>query len=311
MEETETAFQKPKSRKRLVIIIIAACAAVLVTLLIVIYFRVNPKWKAAELTIEQSEKTRQINNVDPDGKTVQTRIQTPEGFKRTEVEQGSFGEYIRDYKLLPHGTKLPVYDGTTLSSSGAAAIFDISLGDDGYQQCADSIIRLYSDYYFEKGQYDKITFQFSNGDECSYERWRKGKRMLVFGEHSFEIQGALPDDSEQQYRNYLKEVMNYAGTISLQKESSVISADELKIGDFICNDSHVVMVVDVAQNEKGEKIYLFGQSFIPSVCFHIIANGDGEQADAWFTQQQIQKDSFRVGEYSFKKSDIRRWKDGF
>lgn len=311
MEETETAFQKPKSRKRLIIIIIAACAAVLVTLLIVIYFRVNPKWKAAELTIEQSEKMRQIKNVDPDGKTVQTRIQTPEGFKRTEVEQGSFGEYIRDYKLLPHGTKLPVYDGTTLSSSGAAAIFDISLGDDGYQQCADSIIRLYSDYYFEKGQYDKITFQFSNGDECSYERWRKGKRMLVFGEHSFEIQGALPDDSEQQYRNYLKEVMNYAGTISLQKESAVISADELKIGDFICNDSHVVMVVDVAENEKGEKIYLFGQSFIPSVCFHIIANGDGEQADAWFTQQQIQKDSFRIGEYSFKKSDIRRWKDGF
>lgn len=311
MEETETAFQKPKSRKRLVIIIIAACAAVLVTLLIVIYFRVNPKWKAAELTIEQSEKMRQIKNVDPDGKTVQTRIQTPEGFKRTEVEQGSFGEYIRDYKLLPHGTKLPVYDGTTLSSAGAAAIFDISLGDDGYQQCADSIIRLYSDYYYENGQYDKITFQFSNGDECSYERWRKGKRMLVFGEHSFEIQGALPDDSEQQYRNYLKEVMNYAGTISLQKESSVISADELKIGDFICNDSHVVMVVDVAENEKGEKIYLFGQSFIPSVCFHIIANGDGEQANAWFTQQQIQKDSFRVGEYSFKKSDIRRWKDGF
>lgn len=311
MEETETAFQKPKSRKRLIIIIIAACAAVLVTLLIVIYFRVNPKWKAAELTIEQSEKMRQINNVDPDGKTVQTRIQTPEDFKRTEVEQGSFGEYIRDYKLLPHGTKLPVYDGTTLSSSGAAAIFDISLGDDGYQQCADSIIRLYSDYYYENGQYDKITFQFSNGDECSYKRWRKGKRMLVFGEHSFEIQGALPDDSEQQYRNYLKEVMNYAGTISLQKESSVISADELKIGDFICNDSHVVMVVDVAENKKGEKIYLFGQSFIPSVCFHIIANGDGEQADAWFTQQQIQKDSFRIGEYSFKKSDIRRWKDGF
>ena len=87
-----------------------------------------------------------------------------------------------------------------------------------------------------------------------------------------EIPMAFYDDSEQQYRNYLKEVMNYAGTISLQNESKVIPLEELRIGDFICSDTHVVMIVDIAENEKGEKCYLIGQSFIPAVCFHIVAN---------------------------------------
>lgn len=255
MENIKDSVKAPKSKKRKIIIIILIVITVFAALLIALYIRVNPKWKAAELTIEPSEIKYNIKDTDPEGMTVQSRINPPEGYNRIKVGEGSFGEYLREYPVLPAGVKLPVYDGTTMSPFDAAAIFDISLGDEGYQQCADSIIRLYSDYYYEKGQYDKISFQFSNGDECSYQRWRDGKRMLVLGGFSMEIPMAFYDDSEQQYRNYLKEVMNYAGTISLQNESRVIPLEELRIGDFICSDTHVVMIVDIAENEKGEKCY--------------------------------------------------------
>ena len=307
----ENAENKPKSKKRKIIIIIIIIVAILAALLIAVYIRVNPKWKAAELTIEQSGITYDIKDLNAEGMTVQSRINTPEGYTRIKVGEDSFGEYLREYPVLPNGVKLPVYDGTTMSPYDAAAIFDISLGDEGYQQCADSIIRLYSDYYYEKGQYDKISFQFSNGDECSYQRWRDGKRMLVLGGFSMEIPMAFYDDSEQQYRNYLKEVMNYAGTISLQNESKVIPLEELRIGDFICSDTHVVMIVDIAENEKGEKCYLIGQSFIPAVCFHIVANRNGDEASAWFTQEQLEQESFEIGVYKFSRENIRRWKEGF
>ncbi len=310
MNNTDTAA-KPKNKKRKILIILLIAIIVLAALLTAIYIRVNPTWRAANLTIEKSDIDYHVQNVDPDGATVSTRIVPPEGYTRIPVDKGSFGEYLRNYPVLPDGVKLPVYDGSTMSPYDAAAIFDISLGDEGYQQCADSIIRLYSDYFYENKQYDKISFQFSNGDECSYERWRDGHRMLVLGGFSMEIPAALSDDSEQQYRNYLKEVMNYAGTISLQNESKVISVSELKIGDFICSDSHVVMIVDIAENDKGEKCYLIGQSFIPAVCFHIVINRQGDEASAWFTQKQLEQDSFEVGVYSFDKSNIRRWKDGF
>ena len=298
---------KTKNRTARTVLLILFIAA----LLAAVYFRTNPKWKAAELTIEPAGRFYEIQSLDPDGKTLGTRILPPEGYSRVSVESGSFGEYLRNYPLLPDNIKLPVYDGSTYEYTDVAAVFDISVGDDGYQQCADSVIRLYSDYYYETKQSDKIDFQFSNGDVCSYNRWRKGKRMLAFADFSIEIPAALPDDSEQQYRNYLKEVMRYAGTLSLQKESEIISPDELRIGDIVCNDTHVVMVVDEAVNEKGEKCYLFGQSFIPAVCFHIVTQTEGNTAVPWYKQEQLEKDSFVIGTFPFGKNDIRRWKDGF
>ena len=296
-----------KTKKSIVIITTLLFTAAALT---AVYIRVNPTWKSARLKIESSEKTAELPLIAPDGTTLETRIAPPEGFERVSVGEDSFGAYLRKYPMLPDGIKLPVYDGTAKDSLYTAAVFDISLGDEGYQQCADSIIRLYSDYFFENGQLDRISFQFSNGDECSYERWRKGRRMLVLGDFSCEIPATLPDDSEQEYRNYLKEVMNYAGTLSLQKESEVIAPDELRTGDIICSDSHVVMIVDEAVNGQGERCYLIGQSFIPAVCFHIIAD-PGSETSPWFTQEQLEAASFNIGGFGFERGNIRRWKDGF
>lgn len=305
----KNAAEKPKGRGRLIRILLLLI--LIAALLTAVYIRTNPKWKAAKLTVEPAGRFYDISSVDPAGMTLETRIVPPEGFERVPAGEGSFSEYLRKYPLLPDDVKLPVYDGTAMDYSNAAAVFDISLGDEGYQQCADSAIRLYSDYFYETGQSDRISFKFSNGDECSYDRWRKGKRMLVLADFSCEIPAALPDDSHQQYMNYLKEVMRYAGTLSLQKESEVIPAEELRVGDIVCNDTHVVMVVDEAVNEKGEKCYLFGQSFIPAVCFHIISRTEGSEVTPWFTQDELEKESFVIGTFGFRKDDIRRWKEGF
>ena len=307
-ENSMGAANKQKNRK----LILPIVSLILIAgLLAAVYFRVNPRWRAAELTVEQAGTERSIRCIEPGGMTLQTRIIPPEGYTRTPAENGSFAEYLREYPLFPDGIKLPVYNGKTMSSEHIAAIFDISLGDEGWQQCADSIIRLYSDYFYKNGRFDRISFQFSNGDVCDYERWRRGKRMFVLGDFSCEIPAALPDDSEQQYMNYLKEVMNYAGTLSLQKESEVISPDGLRIGDIICSDSHVVLIADEAVNEKGEKCYLIGQSFIPAVCFHIVTGVSGGELTPWFTQEQLEQEVFNVGGFGFTRNNIRRWKDGF
>lgn len=276
-----------------------------------VFIRTHPKWKPAELTIESAHRFFEIEDLNPEGMTLETRINTPEGYTRVPAEEGSFQEYLRKYPLLPDNINLPAFNGTTINSPYVSAVFDISLGDDGYQECADSVIRLYSDYFYETKQYDKISFQFSNGDVCDYNRWRKGKRMFVLRDFSCELPAAFPSDSEQQYRNYLKEVMRYAGTLSLLDESKEITADEIRTGDIICNSSHVVLIVDEAENEKGEKCYLIGQSFIPSVCFHIINRSEGNVTTSWYTQADLEKESLTIGQFGFANSDIRRWKEGF
>ena len=276
-----------------------------------VYVRTHPKWKAAEIAIEPAHRFFDIQCLDPDGSTLETRILPPEGFTRTDAAEGSFPEYLRKYPMLPDNINLPVFDGTTITSTTYAAIFDISIGDEGYQQCADSVIRLYSDYFYETDQLDKISFQFENGDICDYNRWRKGKRIFALSGFSCELPFALPDNSKQQYMNYLKEVMRYASTKSLQKESVQISPEEMRTGDIICNDTHVVMIVDEAVNEKGERCFLIGQSFIPAVCFHIISKTEGRDVTPWFTEEELSQDSFSVGIFGFGKENIRRWKDGF
>ncbi len=309
MGTKEKVSENKKVKKRAVRV--GVLIIILIALSVLIYIRVNPEWKAAELTIEPANRHFEIQSLYPEGMTLETRILPPDGYSRVPADDGSFSAYLRKYPLLPDNIKIPVYDGTTYDSSDAAAIFDISLGDEGYQQCADSVIRLYSDYFYDTKQYDKISFQFSNGDVCDYNRWRKGKRMFVLGDFSCEIPAALPDNSEQQYRNYLKEVMNYAGTLSLQKESEVISPDDIRVGDIICDDTHVVLIVDEAVNEKGEKCYLIGESFIPAVCFHILTRTEGREETPWFTQEYLKKDLFVTGAFPFSKDEIRRWKDGF
>lgn len=283
----------------------------ILAVLIFVYIRTHPKWKAADIVIEPADRFFEIHDLQPEGTTLETRLLPPEGYTRVPAAEGSFTEYLRKYPLLPDDIKIPTFAGQTIYSTDVAAVFDISLGDEGYQQCADSVIRLYSDYFYETGQFDKISFQFSNGDECSYERWRKGKRILAVSDFSVEIPAALPDNSKQQYMNYLKQVMRYAGTLSLQKESEVIPADDIRVGDIIINDTHVVLVVDEAVNEKGEKCYLIGQSFIPAVCFHVLTHTEGKEVCPWYTQEQLQQDEFVVGTFAFRPENIMRWKEGF
>ena len=132
MAKKQSVAEKTKEKKRVfriafwVILIAAALTAV--------YIRTNPKWKAAELTIEPAGRYYEVQSLVPEGKTLETRIIPPDGFGRVPVKDGSFGEYLRKYPLLPDDIKIPVYDGTTISSTDVAAIFDISLGTDGYNQ---------------------------------------------------------------------------------------------------------------------------------------------------------------------------------
>ena len=71
------------------------------------------------------------------------------------------------------------------------------------------------------------------------------------------------------------------------------------------------MIADEAVNKDGEKCYLIGQSFIPAVCFHILTKTEGKEVTPWFTQKELEQDSFSIGSFMFAKDDIRRWKYGF
>ncbi len=225
--------------------------------------------------------------IDETGDTIRTRFFLPEGYTRTAGND--YEEFIRDLKLMPHGSPILQYDGAISPLNGwQAAVLQIDVGERNLQQCADAALRLRCEYLFSSGQYDRINYHLTNGDTFPYAKYREGYRLRVNGNRTKMVKTAVPDESYAAFRQYLDVLFNYASTRSLRPESTPISLDEMRVGDiFIISGSpgHCVIIMDLCENEAGEKAFLIGQSSMPAQQIHIIRNP--ATSDPWLYVKDV------------------------
>lgn len=261
-----------------------------------------------EDNLDENIAKQEISFIDSSGYTVETRIRTPDGYSRIEVTDNSFGDYLRNFDLKEDGSPVLLYDGREKGNQSAhIAVFDMRLSNKDLQQCADSIIRMYAEYYYANKQYDKIKFHFVSGFLCEYEKWQNGYRVKVDGNNVSWQKTKGYDDSYETFEKYLDTVFSYASTLSLDKESSKIDIADLQIGDIFLkggSPGHVVMVVDICENELGEKAFLLAQGFMPAQEFHVLNNSSSE-SDPWYYVNEV-KYPFRTSEYSFDEGSLKR-----
>ena len=137
-----------------------------------------------------------VSLLQADGNTLETRVMTPAGYERVEAPEGSFEEYLRQYPLKPAGAKVHLYDGTEKGNQSAhVAVFDLPIEDYDLQQCADSVMRMYAEYFWATEQYDRIKFHFTNGFLVEYSKWRDGNRITVNGNNVSWIKSKSKDTS--------------------------------------------------------------------------------------------------------------------
>lgn len=254
-----------------------------------------------------AEKEKSI--ILPEGTTLETRFAVPEGYERIEAEEGSLCTFLREYELKEDGAFVHFFNGKEKGNQSAhVAVFALPIEAVDLQQCADSVMRIYAEYYWNTGQQDKIAFHFTNGFLCDYSKWRDGYRVVVEGNNVSWSKDASYDDSYETFVKYLQTVFSYAGTLSMEVlESETISLSDMTVGDVImkgASPGHVVMVVDICENADGKKAYLLGQGYMPAQEFHVITNpAHGE--DAWYYEEEI---SFplRTAEYTFEEESMIR-----
>jgi len=209
----------------------------------------------------------------------------PEGFARVDVEEGSFGAWLRGLPLRPAGTPVRDFAGDEIRAGNdpsVAAVAELDVGNANLQQCADSIIRLHAEWRWATGKQDEIAYRFTSGDKAVWKRYAAGERARVSGSRVKWVPGWTADSSRAAFRSYLDLVFTYAGTLSLAAERSRPSRDELRPGDFFVlggSPGHAVLVLDVAANAEGQRVALLGQGFIPAQDFHVLAMA----GSAWFT----------------------------
>jgi hypothetical protein len=100
------------------------------------------------------------------------------------------------------------------------------------------------------------------------------------------------------------------GSASLAKQlkpvahfSDILPGDVLIRGGF---PGHAEIVMDVAGNKKGEKIFMLAQSYMPAQDIHILVNPVKNEITPWYSINDTEDDII-TPEYIFTKSALKQW----
>ena len=243
--------------------------------------------------------------INEDGDTIASRFNPPPGFSRKEAD--AYGEFLRSQKLLPDGSPVMLYNGEPSDRQDKhAAVLAIDVGDKDLQQCADAALRLRCEYKFSVGDYDGIDYHLTNGFAFPYTKYREGYRLEVKGNDTRLVKTAQPDESYETFRKYLDVLFNYASTRSLFAESQAIPLNTVEIGDLFLitgNPGHCVIMIDMCENEKGEKAVLLGQSSMPAQQIHILQLPGATQPWVYLSDIHF---PLQINDWKYSEENVRR-----
>ena len=215
------------------------------------------------------------------------KILLPDGFEREAADSGSFINYLRNIELKEQTTVYLFNGNPKINQSAQYALLNISVGNKDLQQCADAVMRLRAEYLFAQKQFDQIVFY--DNDKTAY------KFSSPFTRNNF--------------TKYLNRVFGMCGSASLSKQlKPVINFANILPGDVIIRGGfpgHAVIVIDVAVNAAGVKIYLLAQSYMPAQDIHVLKNPISEDLSPWYV---VNDDNIiKTPEYTFTKNELKRW----
>lgn len=258
-------------------------------------------------TQSPSEKEHLLVKIE--GKTLEERFLPPDGYERVNIGEHSFAQYLRNLLLKPYGSKVKYYNGQTKNSNVYEAVIDLELGSKNLQQCADAVIRLRAEYLYSEKKYNQIHFNFSNGFNAEYTKWKDGYRISVKNDSVNWVKTARSSSDYKEFREYLDTVFIYAGTLSLSKELISVPIKDIQIGDIFIqggNPGHCVIVVDMAQDQKtGEKIFMLAQSYMPAQDIQILKNPNSK-ISPWYA---INTNEIKTPEWIFSTKDLKRFSE--
>ena len=265
------------------------------------------------LKAENSEisNSKTLPKINIDKNTVKARFEAPKNYHWIDEKANSFGYFLENFQLKKHGSPIKKFDGSEITTQNLhEAIFDIDVGTKDLQQCADAVIRLRAEYLFKTKNFDKIKFHFTSGDLMSWNDYKNGVRAFVNGNSVSFRKTENFDDSYENFRKYLDLIFNYAGTISLNKESNaVLKNSDLKIGDFLItpgSPGHVVFIAGVCQNAVGKKLFLLAEGFTPAQSIHLLKNPFNPNISPWY-ELDVNSAQTKTARYIFEPSNFRNF----
>jgi Domain of unknown function (4846) len=215
-------------------------------------------------------------------------IPLPPGYERIETSPQSFGSWLRNIRLNSDNT-VYLFDGTKKYNQDAQyAVLKIPVGKKDLQQCADAIMRLRAEYLASSDRRSEICF-IDN----------LGKRYLCVAE-----------SGSAEFERFLEKVYSYCGTSSLSRQlKPVRDFNRIQPGDVLIKGGfpgHAVIVMDVAENKTGQKIYMIAQSYMPAQSIHILKNPGRKDISPWYLTD-TNSSLITTPEWNFINNQLMQW----
>lgn len=214
-------------------------------------------------------------------------IPLPAGFERIQADTGSFAAYLRNIGLKEQ-TTVYLFNGQPKHNQAAQyALLNISVGNTDLQQCADAVMRLRAEYLYSRTQFQQIIFKDNNNTVYAFDA----------------------PYTREHFDRYLSRVFGMCGSASLSKQlRPVQNFTDIEPGDVLIRGGfpgHAVIVMDVAVNNAGKKIYLLAQSYMPAQDIHVLKNPVNENGSPWY---EVNDDAvIHTPEYTFIRRELMTW----
>ncbi|WP_300598641.1 DUF4846 domain-containing protein [Niabella sp.] len=236
-------------------------------------------------------------------------ITLPPGYTRTPIPVTDFGVYLKQLKLKTNKTVFLFNGAPKANQQAQYAVLDISVGNKDLQQCADALMRLRAEYLFSAKRFEQIRFYAGDGTWIAYAEWLKGTRYKLSGNRLVPVRSTPAAATHASLLQYLEIVFSYCGTATLPASLYKKPIAGMQPGDVLLKPGapgHAVIVMDMAQNSNGEKIYLLAQSYMPAQDIHILKNPSDNHHSPWYILNN--NSVIQTPEWTFYKDQLYGWK---
>ena len=221
-------------------------------------------------------------------------IPVPAGYHRLPANHDPFAAWLRNLALKKDRT-VYLYNGARKQNQEAQfAVLDVSVGKTDLQQCADAVMRLRAEYCYAAHYLNGIEFHTEQGVRLNFLEW---------AHHH-------PDSTGRAAFNaYLTKVFTYCSTRTLEKQLLPKHIDQVVPGDVLIKGGapgHAMIVLDVAENAKGRRIFLLAQSYMPAQDIHIVINPRNPDLNPWY-EADAGSTYIETPEWTFTTNQLRTW----
>lgn len=245
-----------------------------------------------------------------EGGTIASRIMPPKGYSRVTTAPGTFAHFLRHLPLKQGAPPVYLYNGKEKGNQTAhVAVVDIDVPSLDLQQCADAVIRLRAEYFYGAGKYDMIAFHYTSGDLIPFSKWAMGLRPVVLKKGVGWSSNGTPGKDRKNFMAYMNNIFTYSGTQSLNKELTAQKLAEIKGGDVWIkggSPGHAVLVLDVAEDESGNKVFLLGQSYMPAQDFQLLKNPYDAGLSPWYSVKES-VNGINTPEWDFSADQLKKF----